>query len=76
MSTRFSPSEIRLPSGRWTALVAERLPSLDSQEKAWLYAWASCDLALPPKNDYERSLMRYSHHLGWFDAQEKKTGGA
>lgn len=74
-STSFSPSELRLPSPRWMMLVAERLPSLGVQERAWLAAWDSCDLALPPKTDHERALMRYSHHLGWFDAQQQKIGG-
>lgn len=63
----FTRSELRLDYAAWTALAGARRPHLTEESRKWLAEWDAWDMACSPMDDAERRLIRYGHHLGWFD---------
>lgn len=68
---RFVPSELSLPSREWNALLKQIGADLAEEERTWLNAWDSLNLAWSPMLDERRQLLRLGHYLGWFDRKER-----
>ncbi len=51
-------------------LFTARPNKLRQDEQEWLGRWEAFDLATSPRDDKERSLIRYGHYMGWVHARE------